>query len=75
MIYAVGNTKTREIVYTVENDCRNACTERDMLNAPYPLLDQPFIVIRGKRGIRAFTGKQPTKGGQSKSANGEPATF
>lgn len=54
MIYAVANVNTKEIVYTVKNNCHNACVERDRLNAIFPMIDQPFIVISGKRNIQNF---------------------
>ncbi|MCQ2081629.1 MAG: hypothetical protein MJZ11_08215 [Lachnospiraceae bacterium] len=51
MYYYVANTKTKEVVYKVKNDLHNAATERDMLNAPYPFFDWPYVIVCGKVGL------------------------
>lgn len=61
MWYYVANTKTKEVVYKVKNDLHNAATERDMLNAPHPLLDEPYVIVCGKKGLERCGYKENIK--------------
>ena len=55
MINAVVDTTTKEIKY-ITSDLHNACTERDMLNANLPMLEQKYSVISTINGIKEYCG-------------------
>ena len=54
MISAVVNENTKKLVYAVNGDLHNVCTERDMLNSRHPMLDAPYIVVCGIKNIAKY---------------------